>query len=70
MAEYGSAQQAQHHRNVASSARKLHNALMSLGHPFSTFLQYVGAGVVIVLALLLVMRLGLPRRSAIDRASR
>jgi hypothetical protein len=40
-------------------------ALMSLSHLFFGFLQLIGVGIVIVFALLIVVRLGTPRRSEI-----
>ena len=52
-------------RNVAADAEELHNGAMRLADLFGGFLQLIGVGVVIVLALVLGIRLGLPQRSLV-----
>ena len=52
-------------RNVAANAEELHNVGMRLADLFGGFLHLIGVGVVIVLALVLGIRLGLPQRSLV-----
>ena len=52
-------------RNVAKPSEELHNAQMRLAELFGGFLQLIGVGVLIVLAVVLGIRLGLPQRSAV-----
>lgn len=52
-------------RNVAKASEELHNAQMRLAELFGGFLQLIGVGVLIVLAVVLGIRLGLPQRSAV-----
>ena len=57
-------------RNVAVAAGELHNVEMGVGKVFIDFLERIAVGAGAVFALLLVIRLGLPRRSRIAVARR
>ena len=54
-----------YHRYLDSASRRLHNVSMELGPLLLGFLQRIAVGAGTVFVLLLVISVGLPRRSAI-----
>lgn len=53
-----------YHRYLAQVSRELHNVAMGLDLLFLGFLQRIAVGAGTVFALFLIIRLGIPRRSA------
>src|ERR1035441_7967253 len=54
-----------YHCNLAQNPRETHNVSMGLGLLFRGFLQAIAVGAAAVLALLFIMGIRIPRRSAI-----
>jgi ABC-type multidrug transport system permease subunit len=53
-----------HQSNVVPDRSWVQNTSMSLGHLFLNFFQLIAIGALTVFALLFIIRLGIPRRSA------